>query len=55
LKSQQQRIQATLAGHTRRVNAARWGTATEGDGYFVITKAGTTETSAPVRREYHEQ
>jgi hypothetical protein len=43
-----------LKGHTERVNRARWG-GPETEGYFVITKAGSTEVSTPIKRMYLEQ
>ncbi len=55
IKAQNARIARTLQASTDRVNTARWGKATEGDGLFVVTRHGTTECSAPVRRQYTEQ
>lgn len=55
LKAQRERIAKRLAGTTRRVNAARWGDPHEDRGLFVVTRHGTTEASAPIRRSYLEQ
>lgn len=54
-KRQRERIAATLKRHTDRVNRARWGNPLEDRGLFAVTKAGTTECSAPVKRMYQEQ
>jgi hypothetical protein len=53
--AQRARIAATLKQQTDRVNAARWGNPHDGDGLFVVTRHGTTEISAPVKRMYQEQ
>lgn len=55
LKAQRERITRTLQESTERVNRARWGNAHEDVGLFVVTRHGTTENSAPVRRWYQEQ
>lgn len=54
-KAQQARIAKTLKAQTDRVNFARWGDPHQDKGLFVVTRQGTTEVSAPIRRQYQEQ
>jgi hypothetical protein len=54
-KAQQARVAKKLRASADRVNAARWGNPREDRGLFVVTRQGTTECSAPLRRAYQEQ
>jgi hypothetical protein len=53
-KAQRARIAKTLQQSADRVNTARWGRP-DGDGFYAVTRSGTTEVSRPVKREYQEQ
>lgn len=54
-RNQQARVAATLKRQTDRILRARWGNPNEDRGLFVVTRQGTSECSAPVKRMYLEQ